>query len=84
MRALTKKGEQIRAEFESFIKTSSRFSSNTPLGAMVINGKFSHYMDSDTDTMWIGFANGYCAREKLQNSRTAIIKTIKNKGIVNP
>jgi hypothetical protein len=25
---------------------------------MEINGEFQHYMDSDTDTLWIGFALG--------------------------
>lgn len=51
--------EKLRALFEDFIKTSDRFKDNTPLGAMTINGQFSHYMDADTDTMWIGFAMGY-------------------------
>lgn len=54
--------EKLKATFEDFVKSSDRFKDNTPLGTMVINGAFHHYMDADTDTMWIGFAIGYrCA-----------------------
>jgi hypothetical protein len=51
--------ESLRQTFEDYIKSSDRWKDNTPLGVMTINGRFDHYMDANTDTMWIGFAIGY-------------------------
>lgn len=53
--------EHLRAAFEDYIISSDKFKGNTPLGTMTINGQFDHYMEPDTDTMWIGFAIGYRA-----------------------
>lgn len=58
--------ESIRSIFEEVVKKSPLLSKNTPLGIMEINGEFSHYMDPDTDTMWIGFAMGMRAAEKYK------------------
>lgn len=49
----------MREAFESYIKSSERFKDSTPLGIVEINGKFHHYMNPDTDTMWIGFGLGF-------------------------
>lgn len=57
--------EEMRHYFEKLIKETAPLAANTPLGAMVINGKFSHYVTPDTDTMWIGFALGMRAAERL-------------------
>jgi hypothetical protein len=54
---------EIRVIFENYIKNSKRFKDNTPLETMEINGVFHHYMNPDTDTMWIGFALGYTHAE---------------------
>lgn len=56
----------IRGRFETSIKNSPRLAGNTPLGVMEINGAFSHYMDPDTDTMWLGFALGTRLQEREQ------------------
>lgn len=51
--------EEMRKWFEAMISSTPRLRDNTPLGIMEINGGFSHYMDADTDTLWIGFAYGF-------------------------
>ena len=35
-----------------------------PLQKMEINGKFHHYMDSDTDSAFVGFQLGYLKWKK--------------------
>ena len=44
---------------------------NTPLGIIEVNGAFHHYADRDTDTMWLGFALGMRAAERVAQA-TAI------------
>ena len=60
--------EEIRALFEATVKGSKRLVKSTPLGTMEINGAFHHYMDPDTDTMWLGFALGVKAIERLEKA----------------
>lgn len=61
---------EIRQAFEDYIKKDSRFTSNTPLGIMERNGEFHHYMNPDTDTMWIGFTLGFrIAEHKFKNEK---------------
>lgn len=48
--------DDIRVRFEAAVRDSKSLAGTTPLGTMTINNEFHHYMDSDTDTMWIGFA----------------------------
>ena len=57
--------EKIQECFERAVRESKSLASNTPLGAMAINGRFSHYMDPDTDTMWLGFALGMRYHERM-------------------
>lgn len=54
----------MRDAFERAVRESRFFRHNTPLGVMLINGEFGHYMEPDTDTMWIGFALGYRVAER--------------------
>lgn len=49
---------EMRIYFERAVKDTPVLEKNTPLGVMEINSAFSHYMDADTDTLWIGFALG--------------------------
>lgn len=49
----------LRIAFETTIKASDKFKHSTPLSIMEVNGKFDHYMNPGTDTMWLGFALGY-------------------------
>ena len=56
---------QIRECFEQAIRETKALADNTPLGTMEINGVFSHYMDPDTDTMWLGFALGMRYHERM-------------------
>jgi len=55
----------MRDYFEGAINNTPAFKANTPLGVMEINNTFSHYLDSDTDTMWIGFALGMRCAERI-------------------
>jgi len=57
--------ESLRQYFENYISESPSFRGNTPLGKMVINDKFHHYMNADTDNMWIGLAIGMRLANKI-------------------
>ena len=61
--------EAMRSHFEAAIKSTPLLAKNTHLGVMEINGKFSHYVEPDTDTMWIGFALGMRCAERAAKSR---------------
>ncbi len=60
---------EMRLHFESGINNTAALKKCTPLGVVSINGKFSHYADQDTDTMWIGFALGMRAAEFIAAQR---------------
>ncbi len=64
--------ERVRRLFEETIKTS-KYAASTPLGAMTINDDFDHYMDPDTDTLWIGFALGVHCASQLNQQRSKIL-----------
>lgn len=59
--------QALREKFEAAVLNEPHLKNNTPLGVMEINGAFDHYMDPDTDTLWIGFALGY----RVAESQTA-------------
>lgn len=52
--------EVAREAFEASVRTS-KLAANTPLGAVTINGEFSHYANPDTDTLWLGYRAGFNA-----------------------
>lgn len=56
---------EMRPLFEKSIQDTPAFRDSTPLGAVTVNGAFSHYVDPDTDTMWIGFCLGMRVAERL-------------------
>lgn len=62
---------EMRGYFEGAIKNSPAFKDNTPLGIVEINDAFSHYMDADTDTMWLGFALGMRCAERVAAALSA-------------
>lgn len=53
--------EQIRQRFEEGVRNSPQLKDNTPLDVLTMNGAFHHYMDPDTDTLWIGYRAGFRA-----------------------
>lgn len=55
----------MRRCFESAVEQTPLLKANSPLGAVTINGEFSHYANPDTDTMWLGFALGMRCAERL-------------------
>jgi hypothetical protein len=59
---------EIQAYFEGAVNNTPALKANTPLGAITINGEFSHYADPDTDTMWIGFVLGMRCAERVRRS----------------
>lgn len=61
----------MRLHFEKMVNDTPVLKKNTPIGIMEINGKFSHYMDPDTDTLWIGFALGMRCSQRLVDAITA-------------
>ena len=63
--------EDMRVLFEGSINNTPAFKTNTPLGIVEINGTFSHYMDGDTDNMWMGFVLGMRLAERLQRQAEA-------------
>jgi len=62
---------RMREHFERAIKDTPAFQKNTPLCGVEINGEFSHYLDPDTDTMWLGFAIGMRCAERLSRSASS-------------
>jgi hypothetical protein len=59
--------EQLIEEFERACQLPSTQKHVVfPLGSMTINGVLHHYMDSDTDSAWIGFGMGFRRAEQLQ------------------
>lgn len=58
----------MRHYFEGAIQQTAAFMDNTPLGVVEVNGEFSHYMDPDTDTMWLGFALGMRCAERIEKA----------------
>ena len=58
----------MRQHFELAI-THTPWLKGCPLGIMEINGVFSHYMDADTDNLWLGFAIGMRCAERLGNDQ---------------
>lgn len=49
----------MKEALEAFKEWTMKHKADWPLGAMIVNGKFSHFLDSDTDTAWIGFYAGW-------------------------
>lgn len=64
---------EMKRHFEEAINSTPVFKANTPLGVVSVNGEFSHYADSETDTMWLGFAIGMRAAERIHAQRLAQI-----------
>ncbi|CUJ39034.1 hypothetical protein [Achromobacter ruhlandii] len=62
---------EMRKYFEQGINNTLALKENTPLGIMEINGEFAYYLDSDTDTMWLGFALGMRAAERVARAAPA-------------
>ena len=63
--------EKMRQCFEAAVAQTAVLKTSTPLGAVTMNGKFSHYANSETDTMWLGFALGMRCAERLFSSADA-------------
>lgn len=57
--------ETMRRYFEDAVTNTRPLASSTPLGVVSVNGEFSHYADEDTDTLWLGFALGMRAAERI-------------------
>lgn len=55
--------DAMRQAFEAAIRATPALASNSSLACMEMNGKFSHYIDPETDTLWIGFALGMRTHE---------------------
>jgi hypothetical protein len=55
----------MKLMFEQTINQTAALKRNTGLGTFEINGEFSHYVEPDTDTMWLGFALGMRCAERL-------------------
>jgi hypothetical protein len=61
---------QMRKCFEDAITNTPALKTNTPLGAVDLNGEFSHYANGETDTMWLGFALGMRCAERIAKAQT--------------
>ena len=57
--------DTMRLYFERMVRDTPAFAQNTPLDAISINGQFSHFVDPETDTMWLGFALGMRCHERV-------------------
>lgn len=61
----------MRKYFEGAITQTAVLRANTPLGTITANGKFSHYANSETDAMWLGFALGMRCCERIAKAGDA-------------
>ena len=59
----------MRQYFEGAVNNTKALKETTPLGALTVNGEFSHYMDGDTDAMWVGFALGMRCAERIESAK---------------
>lgn len=55
----------MRQHFEQTIRATEALAGGTPLGVVTLNGQFHHYVEPTTDSMWIGFALGMRAAERI-------------------
>jgi hypothetical protein len=55
----------MREYFEKAVNDTPALRASIPLGIVEINGVFSHYADSETDTFWLGFALGMRCAERV-------------------
>lgn len=69
----------MRALFERSVKETRVLAQTTPLGTIEVNGAFSHYMEPDTDTLWIGFAIGMRAAERAAKSTGSCQSVVINR-----
>lgn len=53
--------EAILERFERAVR-DSHLAKNTPLGKVTFQDEFHHYMDPQTDTLWLGYRAAYRAR----------------------
>ena len=60
---------EMRGFFEQGIQQTPALAERFPLTPVSVNGAFSHYMEPDTDTAWIGFALGMRAAERIQSAK---------------
>lgn len=68
--------EQLRQQFEELIAHSTRWRFSTPLNCLLVNDRFHHYMDPDTDTLWLGFLMGVNATNRLADKRRSILSLL--------
>jgi len=65
--------EKIRMEFERSCQLPQVLEQvKFPLGAMTVNDEFSHYMDSDTDSAWMGYLLGFRRAEQLMRESDSV------------
>lgn len=57
--------DDIRTAFKEMVRSEPLITHTTPLGTVVINGGFSHYANSVTDTLYLGFAIGMRRMERM-------------------
>ncbi len=62
---------QMRHYFEGAITSTPVLKASRPLDAATSGGKFQHYVDPGTDSMWTGFALGMRAAERIHGAAGA-------------
>lgn len=74
--------EDIRTLFELACKSSRTY--RFPLGPLVVNGAFRNYMDSDTDSAFIGYKAGFVRGLKWQRQVAQINAATENQPLPTP
>lgn len=60
--------ESMRHLFERAIRTEPYLHGKASLLSAQVNGVFSHYIDPDINSMWLGFALGIRKWDKMRSS----------------
>ncbi len=72
----------VRGCFELACKSSKEY--RFPLGVMALNGVFLNYMDSDTDSAFVGYRAGFVRGLKWQHQITQVKATAVAPALARP
>lgn len=64
---------EIRALFEGAVADTPLFARDIPLDSVKQDGEFSHYANEGTDSMWVGFALGCLAIDRIQAASRPVV-----------
>lgn len=69
--------DAMRCYFERMVNETPAFATSISLLVSTkTDGSFDHYVDSDTDSIWLGFAMGMRCAERIENTKVTDPSTL--------